>query len=119
LIEGYRLIHGDLAEEEVDKILKKVDADGSGEIDYSEWLVATISKEHLLSKEKLKQAFKLFDEDDSGTISSEEVKKVLCGGKKVDEKVWDDIINEVDQDGNGEIDFEEFSEMMSKLLLQS
>jgi calcium-dependent protein kinase len=35
LIEGYRKIYGGMAEEEVDKILLKVDADGSGEIDYS------------------------------------------------------------------------------------
>lgn len=35
LIEGYRKIYGELAEEEVDKILARVDANGSGEIDYS------------------------------------------------------------------------------------
>ena len=35
LIDGYRTIFGDLAEEEVDKILARVDANGSGEIDYS------------------------------------------------------------------------------------
>jgi calcium-dependent protein kinase len=35
LVEGYRKIYGELAELEVDKILGKVDANGSGEIDYS------------------------------------------------------------------------------------
>ena len=35
LIEGYRRIYGEMADEEVDKILARVDADGSGEIDYS------------------------------------------------------------------------------------
>lgn len=35
LIDGYRKIYGELAEEEVDKILAKVDSNGSGEIDYS------------------------------------------------------------------------------------
>jgi calcium-dependent protein kinase len=35
LVEGYRKIYGELAELEVDKILAKVDANGSGEIDYS------------------------------------------------------------------------------------
>jgi calcium-dependent protein kinase len=59
-----------MAEEEVDKILAKVDANGSGEIDYSEWVVATINKEKLLSTEKLKAAFSLFDKDGSGTISA-------------------------------------------------
>ena len=50
LIEGYRKIYGELAEEEVDRILSRVDADGSGEIDYSEWVVATINKKKLLDK---------------------------------------------------------------------
>lgn len=54
LIEGYNKIMGDLAaEEEVDKIMKIADADGSGEIDYSEFVVATMDKRKLLSNEKL------------------------------------------------------------------
>jgi calcium-dependent protein kinase len=35
LVEGYRSIYGDMAEVEVDRILARVDANGSGEIDYS------------------------------------------------------------------------------------
>lgn len=35
LVEGYRKIYGEMAEEEVDAILARVDANGSGEIDYS------------------------------------------------------------------------------------
>ena len=45
-----------------------------------EWVVATINKDKLLSTEKLKQAFSLFDKDGSGSISSEEVKEILCSG---------------------------------------
>jgi len=37
----------------------RVDADGSGEIDYSEWLMTAVSKEKLLAKDKLEQAFNL------------------------------------------------------------
>lgn len=79
-----------MAEAEVDKILLRVDANGSGEIDYSgkwvrtytfiEWIVATINKEKLLSNEKLRAAFSLFDKDGSGAISSAEVKEILCSG---------------------------------------
>jgi Ca2+-binding EF-hand superfamily protein len=38
------MIFGDTAEAEVDRIMQVADADGSGEIDYSEWVVATINK---------------------------------------------------------------------------
>ena len=116
LLIGYRQLMGDLAEAEVDRIMEIADADKSGAIDYSEWVVATINKTQLLSDEKLKQAFDLFDRDGGGTISSSEVKEVLGIGKAFDEKIWDEIIGEVDIDGDGEISFEEFREMMKKLL---
>jgi len=117
LIEGYRQILGDLAEEEVDRIMKIADSDGSGEIDYSEWVVATMDKRKLLSNEKLEQAFNLFDKDSSGTISANEIKDVLGVGKNIDEKVWNDIVMEVDGNGDGEISFLEFKVMMQKLLI--
>jgi Ca2+-binding EF-hand superfamily protein len=62
----------------------------------------------------------MFDKDGSGQISRDEVKAVLgSGGNKFgSDKVWDDIIREVDVDGNGEIDFSEFKIMMQKFLEQ-
>lgn len=116
LIEGYRQIMGDLAEAEVDRIMQIADADGSGEIDYSEFVVATMDKRKLLSNEKLETAFRLFDKDDSGSISADEIKDVLGVGKNIDEKVWNEIIYEVDANGDGEISFVEFKIMMQKLL---
>ena len=41
----------------VDSIFNKVDKDGSGEIDYSEWVIGTIDKKDLLTEAKLKIAF--------------------------------------------------------------
>jgi Ca2+-binding EF-hand superfamily protein len=39
-------------------------------------------------------------------------------GKKFgDEKIWDDIIKEVDEDDNGEVSFEEFKVMMKRFLV--
>lgn len=79
---------GDLAEVEVDRIMKIADTDGSGDIDYSEWTIATVNKKKLLTNEKLELAFNLFDKDGSGAISASEVKDVLGIGKNVDDKVW-------------------------------
>mmetsp|Transcript_24786 Transcript_24786/g.24294 ORF Transcript_24786/g.24294 Transcript_24786/m.24294 type:complete len:112 (+) Transcript_24786:1147-1482(+) len=108
---------GDLyAEDEVDRIMTIADADGSGEIDYSEFVVATMDKKKLLSNEKLETAFNLFDKDKSGSISASEIKDVLGVGKNIDEKVWNDIVMEVDGNGDGEISFSEFKTMMQKLL---
>ena len=94
----------EFSEEEITRILEIADADGSGEIDYSEWVVATIDKNKLLSDKNMRAAFSLFDKDGGGTISPEEIKEVLgISGKNIDEKIWDEIVLEVDDDGNQEI----------------
>ena len=100
-------------DDEIDKIFSAIDTDGSGAIDYSEFLMATMNEQQLLSKEKLKAAFKMFDKDNSGTISREEIKEALGN---VGEEVAEKIISEVDDNDDGEISFEEFEKMMSSLV---
>jgi calcium-dependent protein kinase len=70
-----------------------------------EWVIATINKQKLLSNDKLEQAFRLFDRDNSGSISADEVRDVLGAGRKIDEEIWKNIILEVDENGDGEISF--------------
>jgi len=41
---------------------------------------------------------------------------LLCAGREIDDKVWEQVVRQVDTDGNGEIDFDEFSTMLKKLL---
>jgi calcium-dependent protein kinase len=53
------------------------DADGSGEINYSEWLITVVSREKLMTLEKIESIFRLFDKDKSSTISVEEMKNML------------------------------------------
>ena len=62
LLDGYRELHiGRMSEEEirkeVDDIMDRIDIDGSGMIDYSEWAVGTINKKNILTQAKLKKAF--------------------------------------------------------------
>lgn len=109
--EGYEEHFGiPIDDEELDKIFSAIDTDGSGAIDYSEFLMATMNEQQLMSKEKLKQAFKMFDKDNSGTISKEEIREALGN---LDEEVADKMISEVDDNGDGEISFEEFEKMMN------
>jgi calcium-dependent protein kinase len=61
----------------VEDIWNKIDMDGSGTIDYTEWAVGTINKANVLTKQKLKKAFDMFDLDGSGKINSIELKTVL------------------------------------------
>lgn len=60
------------------------DSDGSGEINYSEWLMTVVSREKLLSYEKMEKIFKMFDKDKSQTISIEELKCMLGIARPLD-----------------------------------
>lgn len=52
LVQGYKKYFGDsISNSHIKLILKRVDADGSKFIDYSEWIVATIDKQKLLASE--------------------------------------------------------------------
>lgn len=93
-------------------MFKEIDADDSGAIDYSEFLMATMTESQLLSKEKLQAAFKMFDKDGSGSISRQEIKDALG---QMDEWLVEQIIKEVDENDDGEISYEEFEKMMSKM----
>lgn len=64
-----------------------------------------MDKSLYLREEKLFQAFKMLDQDGSGTISRNELKSVL--GKEIakssDEKYWESMIKEADKNGDGEV----------------
>ena len=72
-----------------------------------------------MKEEKLHHAFKMLDLDGNGRISKDELKQVL--GKddltKTD-KYWEDMIKEVDKNGDGEIDYSEFIDMMNTINLK-
>ena len=105
---GYLQFFGrSLNDTEVDEMFAKVDADGSGEIDYSEFVVATMNEKNLISNNKLQTAFKMFDKDGGGSISTDEIKQVLSFGQNLDEKVVNQIIEQVDANGDGEITCDE------------
>ena len=101
--------------EETNKIFNKVDADGNGTISYDEFIRASIDKQKLISEERLKAAYKLFDKNGDGNIEAKEIKEVLGGVGVKDEKIWDNIIKEVDENGDGVISYEEFKKMMYQL----
>eukprot|EP00415_Alexandrium_ostenfeldii_P000394 UN0394 len=100
------------------ELMTECDLDGSGVLDYTEFLGAVMDRKQYHQKDILWAAFKRFDCDNSGFIDRKELHKVLneevresmgLGGKISN---VDKILAEVDKDNNGQIDFEEFFEMM-------
>jgi Ca2+-binding EF-hand superfamily protein len=54
----------------------------------------------------------MFDKDNSGSISKEEIKQVLGFGQSVASDEISKVMSQVDDDGNGQISFAEFEKMM-------
>ena len=100
------------ATKEAERIMKEVDTDNNGFIDYSEFLKANLDIRKVMSNENLKSAFRMFDKDNSGTISAQELKQVLQGDMDSEDNVWQEIIQLVDQNGDGEIDLHEFQDIV-------
>ncbi|CAB0018333.1 unnamed protein product [Nesidiocoris tenuis] len=64
---------------------------------------------------EFKEAFMLFDKDEDGAITMAELGVVMRSlGQRPTETELRDMVNGVDQDGNGSIEFNEFLQMMSK-----
>ncbi|KAF5900580.1 calmodulin, partial [Clarias magur] len=77
-----------------------------------------LGKADQLTEEQIaefKEAFSLFDKDGDGTITTKELGTVMRSlGQNPTEAELQDMINEVDADGNGTIDFPEFLTMMAR-----
>jgi len=101
-------------------MVQAMDADGDGRIDYTEFITAAFNRELLLSAENLHSAFRIFDADGSGAISLDELKAVFARGAATGktQEVWTQIMESADENGDGEIDFEEFEKCMLLVLKQ-
>ena len=63
----------------------------------------------------MKAAFRLFDKDGSGSISQDELKKAL--GIEDQDEILSKLLEEIDENNDGEIQFEEFCNMMQRLTI--
>lgn len=102
--------------EEIRKMIQDVDKDGSGVIDFPEFLdMMTAKMAERDPREEMLKAFRLFDDDETGKISFKNLKRVAkeLGENMTDEEIQE-MIDEADRDGDGEISEEEFMRIMKK-----
>merc|ERR1719261_1182478 len=66
-------------------------------------------------KDEILKAFRLFDDDETGKISFKNLKRVAkeLGERMTDEELQE-MIDEADRDGDGEVNEEEFLRIMKK-----
>lgn len=100
---------------DLQQMMEGIDADCSGAIDYTEFCAALLDRKTYMQEDICWAAFRVFDKNGDGKISQAEIQEVLANGT-VQEAMGADAIKslmvDVDTNGDGEIDFEEFMEMM-------
>jgi calcium-dependent protein kinase len=112
---GYHEMGYDI--EDMESMIKEIDVDLSGCVNYTEFIAASINKQKLLSKDRLEAAFKAFDLDGSGKIGIDELKQLLeREGKLAEDSEWIKVITEADTNSDGQIDLKEFKDLMIKLI---
>ena len=102
--------------EEIRKMINDIDTDGRGTIEFPEFLEMMTSKmQERDPKEEMLKAFRLSDDDETGKISFRNLKRVAkeLGENMSDEEIQE-MIDEADRDGDGEINMDEFMRIMKK-----
>lgn len=72
-----------MTREQLEEVMKSVDYAGNGKINYSEFLVATVPVQNLISYDKLWALFKYFDTDNSGIITAVNLKEAFAKRGKI------------------------------------
>jgi len=100
---------------EVVDMAETVDKDGTGLLDFPEFLLMMAMKNRAAEMEEdIREAFKVFDKDGNGFITSMELRFVMGNlGEKLTDDEIEEMILEADIDGDGQINYEEFVKLMS------
>ncbi|XP_004606065.1 centrin-1 [Sorex araneus] len=102
--------------EEMKKMISEVDKEGTGKISFNDFLaVMTQKMAEKDTKEEILKAFRLFDDDETGKISFRNLKRVASElGENLTDEELQEMIDEADRDGDGEVNEDEFLRIMKK-----
>ena len=95
----------------VDKIFEVADRNKNGSIEFAEFIRGSMKNSSLLSISNIEKAFKLLDKDNNQNLSIEELQYLL--GDTADKAIRQ-LIQEADQNKDGQISFEEFLRLLKK-----
>lgn len=110
---GLKRFGANLKESEIYDLMQAADVDNSGTIDYGEFVAATLHLNKIERDDHLFAAFSYFDKDGSGYITQDELQQA-CEEFGVEDFRLEEMMQEVDQDNDGRIDYNEFVAMMQK-----
>ncbi len=97
-----------LKPEQLEECIEAVDGDGSGSVDFDEFLALMTKKTKEAEDEhEFREAFRVFDKNNRGVIDVADLKLIFQTlDPDMPEEEIDAMITEVDEDGSGTVDFE-------------
>eukprot|EP00961_Rhodomonas_salina_P238263 3220491-Rhodomonas_salina.2 len=101
-------------EAELQDIINEVDPNGDGTVDFPSFLTIMARKmKDQDTEDDIIEAFRVFDKDGNGTISAAELRHVMTNlGEKLTDEEVDEMIREADVNGDGIIDYKEFTKII-------
>jgi calcium-dependent protein kinase len=115
--KGYKKTSG-ITNGELDALLKQVDSNENADINYTEFMVASLDRRQLLTDARIEACFLLFDKDQDGSITIQEFKELL-GGDNITNSKWEKTLKEADTNGDGSIDLKEFKKIFKVMIEES
>ncbi|MBZ3880459.1 Centrin-2 [Sciurus carolinensis] len=110
-----RALGFELKKEEIKKMISESDKEGTGKMNFRDFLTVMTQKMSEKNTKEILKAFKLFDDDETGKISFNNLKRVA---KELGKNLTDEeMIDEADGDGDGEVNEQEFLRIMKKTSL--
>ena len=85
-----------------------MDTDRNGLVNYTEFISALIDYENNIQLEHIISCFQNYDEDHSGKINFNEFCRILRPQSEEEKKELKKLYDEYDDNGDGEIDVDEF-----------
>lgn len=92
------------------------DADGNGQLNYSEFMLTCVNREKFLTIEKLEAIFNELDVDGNHQVSLDELTAFLGQSEHMDKEALAQAFARVDPEGRGEISFIQFKDFIQHLL---
>ncbi|CAH1270054.1 LPCAT1 [Branchiostoma lanceolatum] len=101
--------------EPLKELFSMYDRDGSGRIDFREYVIGlSVVSQPANTEETLQMAFKMFDTEGNGKITEDSLAAILRSAFNMEKMDISDLFKAVDKDGNGFITYDEF-EAFSKV----
>jgi calmodulin len=103
------------SEEDLLEMIKEVDDNKNGNIDFEEFLALMSSKmRDNDSEEEMMEAFKVFDKDGNGYVGKNDFKQVMeVLGEALTPEEIEEIMKDWDEDADGQLNYDEFKSMMT------